>query len=253
MERIGVKTMGVKGIRIQKVLSDNGIMSRRKAEDAIRAGRITVNGRKAVLGNPVNPTRDIIAIDGENVHLQKRKTNVYIMLNKPRGYVTTTADELGRRCVTDLVEDVQYRVYPVGRLDRNSEGLLLMTNDGKFANTIMHPSHHISKTYRVTVRPDVSDEQAAKMSAGIMLDGKMTQPATVIVLEKQEGRVVLQITISEGRNRQVRRMCEAVGLEVARLKRISVGPIKLGMLPPGKWRELKPFELIALRNAAVKK
>lgn len=245
--------MGDKGIRIQKVLSDNGILSRRKAEDAIRAGRITVNGHPAVLGNPVNPARDIIAIDGVRVPLQKKKTNYYIMLHKPRGYVTTTSDELGRRCVTDLVEDAPFRVYPVGRLDRNSEGLLLLTNDGQFANTVMHPSNHISKTYRVTVRPDITDEQAAKMSAGIVLDGKKTLPATVLVLEKQEGRVVLQITISEGRNRQVRRMCEAVGLEVARLKRISVGPVKLGMLPPGKWRELKPSELSALRNAAMKK
>ncbi|WP_101908821.1 pseudouridine synthase [Marasmitruncus massiliensis] len=245
--------MVVKGIRIQKVLSDNGILSRRKAEDAIRAGRITINGRPAVLGNPVNPARDVIAIDGVNVVLQKKKKNCYLMLHKPRGFVTTTSDELGRRCVTDLVKDAPCKVYPVGRLDRNSEGLLLLTNDGDFANLVMHPSSHISKTYRVTVRPDITDEQAAQMGAGIMLDGKMTLPATVLVLEKQEGRVVLQITISEGRNRQVRRMCEAVGLEVARLKRVSIGPLKLGMLPPGEWRELKPSELIAMRNAAQKK
>ena len=253
MEGTGAIDMIVKGIRIQKVLSDNGILSRRKAEDAIRAGRITINGRPAVLGNPVNPARDVIAIDGVRVPLQKKKKSYYLMLHKPRGFVTTTSDELGRRCVTDLVKDAPYKVYPVGRLDRNSEGLLLLTNDGDFANLIMHPSSHITKTYRVTVRPDITDEQAAQMSAGIMLDGKMTLPATVLVLEKQEGRVVLQITISEGRNRQVRRMCEAVGLEVARLKRTSIGPLKLGMLPPGEWRELKPSELTALRNAAQKK
>ena len=187
------------------------------------------------------------------VQLRKKKQNVYIMLHKPRGFVTTTSDELGRRCVTDLVKDAPAHVYPVGRLDRNSEGLLLLTNDGAFANLVMHPSNHISKTYRVTVRPDVSDEQAAKMSAGVMLDGRMTLPATVLVLEKQDGRVVLQITIQEGRNRQVRRMCEAVGLEVARLKRTSVGPLKLGMLQPGQWRELRPGEVAALRNAASKK
>ena len=144
------------------------------------------------------------------------------------------------------------RVYPVGRLDRNSEGLLLLTNDGNFANLIMHPSNHISKTYRVTARPGITDEQAAQMAAGVMLDGRMTLPATVLVLEKGEGRVVLQITIQEGRNRQVRRMCEAVGLEVARLKRTSIGPLKLGMLQPGHWRELKPSEVAALRNAAAK-
>lgn len=243
----------LKGIRIQKVLSDNGIMSRRKAEEAVAKGRVTVNGHPATLGNPINPARDVITIDGARIILQKKKENYYIMLHKPRGFVTTTADEMGRRCVTDLVSDAPGKVYPVGRLDRNSEGLLLLTNDGAFANTIMHPSNHISKTYRVTARPDITDEQAAKMSAGIMLDGKLTLPATVLVLEKGEGRVVLQVTIQEGRNRQVRRMCEAVGLEVARLKRTSIGPLKLGMLPPGEWRELKPSELIALRNAATKK
>ena len=240
----------VNGIRIQKVLSENGVMSRRKAEEAIAQGRVTVNGHPAQPGNPVDPARDVIAIDGVRVQLRKKKQNVYIMLHKPRGFVTTTSDELGRRCVTDLVKDAPAHVYPVGRLDRNSEGLLLLTNDGAFANLVMHPSNHISKTYRVTVRPDVSDEQAAKMSAGVMLDGRMTLPATVLVLEKQDGRVVLQITIQEGRNRQVRRMCEAVGLEVARLKRTSVGPLKLGMLQPGQWRELRPGEVAALRNAA---
>ena len=243
----------VNGIRIQKVLSENGVMSRRKAEEAIAQGRVTVNGHPAQPGNPVDPARDVIAIDGVRVQLRKKKQNVYIMLHKPRGFVTTTSDELGRRCVTDLVKDAPAHVYPVGRLDRNSEGLLLLTNDGAFANLVMHPSNHISKTYRVTVRPDVSDEQAAKMSAGVMLDGRMTLPATVLVLEKQDGRVVLQITIQEGRNRQVRRMCEAVGLEVARLKRTSVGPLKLGMLQPGQWRELRPGEVAALRNAASKK
>ena len=243
----------VNGIRIQKVLSENGVMSRRKAEEAIAQGRVTVNGHPAQPGNPVDPARAVIAIDGVRVQLRKKKQNVYIMLHKPRGFVTTTSDELGRRCVTDLVKDAPAHVYPVGRLDRNSEGLLLLTNDGAFANLVMHPSNHISKTYRVTVRPDVSDEQAAKMSAGVMLDGRMTLPATVLVLEKQGGRVVLQITIQEGRNRQVRRMCEAVGLEVARLKRTSVGPLKLGMLQPGQWRELRPGEVAALRNAASKK
>lgn len=244
--------MAEKGIRIQKVLSDNGVMSRRKAEEAIQKGRITVNGHPATIGNPVNPARDVIALDGVRVQIHRKKHNVYIMLHKPRGFVTTTADELGRRCVTELVADAGEKVYPVGRLDRNSEGLLLLTNDGGFANMVMHPSNHISKTYRVTARPDITDEQAAQMSAGVMIDGKMTLPATVLVLEKSAGRVVLQITIQEGRNRQVRRMCEAVGLTVARLKRTSVGPLKLGMLQPGEWRELKPSELIALRNAASK-
>lgn len=240
------------GIRIQKVLSDAGVCSRRKAEEAIEAGRVTVNGRPCKLGQKVNPRTDIIAMDGVNVSIDEKSRKLYIMLNKPRGYVTTTSDELGRRCVTDLLGDVAQRVYPVGRLDKNSEGLLLLTNDGSFANQIAHPRHHISKTYRVTVREDVKDETAAKLAAGVELDGRMTQPAQVHVLDKQPGRTVLQITIYEGRNRQVRRMCEAVNLTVARLKRTSVGPLKLGMLQPGKWRELKPSELIALRGAVNK-
>lgn len=244
----------IKGTRIQKVLSDAGIMSRRKAEAAIAAGRITVNGRPAQPGHAVSPNRDVIAIDGERIIFERKKRPYYIMLHKPRGYVTTTSDEMGRRCVNDLVKDVPARLYPVGRLDRTSEGLLLMTNDGNFANTVMHPSNHIGKTYRVTVRQNVTDEIAAELAAGVMLDdGKRTLPATVLVLDKQEGRCVMQITIHEGRNRQIRRMCEAVGLTVVRLKRISVGPLKLGMLQPGQWRELKPSELIAIRNAVTKK
>ena len=152
----------------------------------------------------------------------------------------------------DLMTDIEERVYPIGRLDRNSEGLLLFTNDGEFANSIMHPSRHISKTYRVTVRPDISDEQLVRLSEGIEIDGKKTLPASIVVKEKEQGRVVLLITIKEGRNRQIRKMCEAVGLEVARLRRISIGPLKLGMLKPGTWRELTADELRALRNAIGK-
>ena len=241
-----------KGTRIKKNIPDQAILSRRKTEEGITQGRITVNGRLAQTGQAIDPRRDVVTLDGNRVRFQKKKHNVYLMLNKPRGYVTTTSDEMGRRCVADLVENAPERVYPIGRLDRNSEGLLLFTNDGAFANAIMHPSNGITKTYRVTARPGITDEQAAMLAAGIELDGKKTLPATVLVLEKQEGRVVLQITISEGRNRQIRRMCEAVGLEVARLKRTAEGPLKLGMLPPGQWRELRPAELIALRNAIKK-
>lgn len=241
-----------KETRIQKVLSDGGILSRRKAEEYIAKGRITVNGRPAQVGHPVNPQKDIIAIDGEKVNFTKKKTNLYVMLNKPRGYVTTMEDELGRKCVAELVKDAPQRVYPIGRLDKESEGLILLTNDGEFANRIMHPSSHIGKTYRVTVRPDITDEQAAKLSTGVEIDGQKTLPAVVHVLTKEAGRVVIQITIYEGKNRQIRKMCEAVGLEVARLRRTSIGPIKLGMLKPGAWRELTPAEIIAFRNAMQK-
>ncbi len=239
-------------MRIHKVLSDNGVVSRRKAEQLIEEGRITVNGHKAQLGQSVNPARDIIHIDGERVVFEKRAKKLYIMLNKPRGYVTTLSDELGRRCVAALISEVSVRVYPIGRLDKDSEGLLLLTNDGDFANLIMHPSHHISKTYRVTVRPDITEEQLVTLSTGVTLDdGVTTLPAQVQVEAKELGRVVLRMTIFEGKNRQIRRMCEALGLEVARLRRVSIGPVKLGMLQPGKWRELTPAEVGALRGAVT--
>ena len=204
------------------------------------------------MGDKADPARDIISIDGENLVISRKKSYRYILLNKPRGYVTTMSDELDRKCVTELLGGVNDRVYPIGRLDKNSEGLLLFTNDGNFANDIMHPSKHISKTYRVTVRPDVDDDILVQLSEGVVIDGRKTLPCTVIVLDKQPGRVVLQMTISEGRNRQIRKMCEAVGLEVARLRRTSIGPVKLGMLKPGTWRDLKPEELRALRNIIAK-
>ena len=181
-----------------------------------------------------------------------KRTLYYIMLHKPRGYVTTMNDEQGRKCVTELVSDIPERVYPVGRLDKNSEGLLLLTNDGSFANDIMHPSRHVSKTYRVTVRPDINDDQLVALASGVEIDGRKTSECSVVVLDKVPGRVVLQMTIHEGRNRQIRKMCEAVGLEVARLKRTSIGPLKLGMLKPGEYRELKPDELRAIRTAVTK-
>ena len=233
------------------MIADSGYCSRRKAEELISRGKVKLNGHPVKLGDKCG-FRDLITIDGERLYMPRKKNFVYIMMNKPRGYVTTVSDELDRRCVMDLLEDVEERVYPVGRLDRNSEGLLLFTNDGEFANSIMHPSRHITKTYRVTVRPDITDEQLVKLSEGVDIDGKMTLPATVIVKEKQQGRVVLLMTIKEGRNRQIRRMCEAVGLEVARLRHISVGPVKLGMLKPGAWRELTAEELRALRTAIGK-
>lgn len=237
-------------MRIHKVLSDNGIASRRAAEKMIEEGRIAVNGRRAVIGQDIDPMRDVVHIDGERVYFEKKVRKYYIMLNKPRGYVTTMSDELGRRCVAELVKDAGARVYPVGRLDKDSEGLLLMTNDGDFANMIMHPSHHIAKTYRVMVRPDINEDQLVALTTGVTLDdGVTTLPAQVQVESKEPGRVVLRMTIFEGKNRQIRRMCEALGLEVARLRRVAVGPVKLGMLQPGKWRELTPSELGAIRGA----
>lgn len=235
--------------RIQKVLAANGVVSRRNAEKLIEQKRVKVNGRLATLGMKINPKRDLVTIDEKKVFLESKQQKYYYMLHKPRGYITTMDDEMGRKCVADLMKDTPVRVYPVGRLDKDSEGLLLFTNDGDFANRVMHPSKKVNKTYRVTVRPSIDDEQLIQLSQGVVIDGKKTLPASVRVLTQEPGRVVLEMTISEGRNRQIRKMCEALGLEVARLKRNTVGPVKLGVLRVGTYRELKPIEVLALKNA----
>lgn len=235
-------------IRLQKLISESGLCSRRKAEELIINGKVKVNGHPASIGDGAT-YNDVITVNGERIYLEKKRKKYYIMLNKPRGYVTTMSDELDRKCVTELLTGLDERVYPVGRLDRNSEGMLLFTNDGNFANDIMHPSRHISKTYRVTVRPSITEDQLVQLTAGVEIDGRKTLPANVEVLDEEEGRVVLRIMIREGRNRQIRKMCEAVGLEVARLRRTAIGPVKLGMLKPGTWRELTSEEVKALRNA----
>ncbi len=238
--------------RIQKALSDAGYTSRRKAEELIAAGKVTVNGRPAEIGMKVDVRADLIAVEGEAVPLAQSDKLWYIALNKPRGFVTTTSDDLGRKCVTELVQDISARVYPIGRLDRSSEGLLLFTNDGNFANEIMHPRSQVTKTYRVTVRGEVREESLIELCEGVEIDTGKTLPAQVTVLEKTPERSVLQFVIREGKNREIRKMCEAVGLTVIRLKRTEIGAVKLGMLPIGKWRELTKEELIGLRAIAKK-
>ncbi len=238
-------------IRLQKYMSENGIASRRKSEEMIAAGKVKVNGRVAGLGDKVDPIRDKIVVSGKRV--VRNKTKMYIMLHKPRGYVTTMSDELGRKCVSELVEDAGVRLFPVGRLDRNSEGLLLMTNDGAFSNLLTHPSRHVAKVYRVTVREQVKEEHLTKLTEGIMLDGTKTLPCEVHVIERGENRTVLHVVLYEGRNRQIRRMCEAVGLTVIRLKRTEIAGVRLGMLPQGKWRELNEKEMQHLTNVSVAK
>lgn len=235
-------------IRLQKFLADNGVASRRKSEELISMCRVTVNGRVASLGDKINPETDKILLDGKEIIAQKSREYVYIMLNKPRGYVSTMSDEKGRKCVASLVEDVGTRVFPVGRLDLNSEGLLLFTNDGEFSNNMMHPSKHISKIYRVTVRGNISEEQLTSLSESIMIDGKRTIPARINVLLAEQERTVMEITLYEGRNRQIRRICENAELEVIRLKRTSIGGVKLGMLKTGKWRYLTSAEIASLKN-----
>ena len=228
-------------IRLQKYLSEHEVASRRKSEELIMQGRVKINGRTAHIGDKVNPRKDIVTLDGKKI--KKSPDKVYIMLNKPRGYTTTMSDEFGRKCVADLVKGAKERLYPVGLLDRDSEGLIIMTNDGEFANRVMHPSGSIYKTYRVTVAPPVSDEQINALINGVDIDGRITAKAYVDIIAEEAERVVIKIAICEGRNRQIRKMCEAVGLTVKRLKRTAIGGLKLGMLPPGKWTSLDEKEL----------
>ncbi len=227
--------------RLQKIIAARGITSRRKAEEMIAAGRVTCNGRVASLGESADPEVDIILLDGKP--LPSGGEHTYIMLNKPRGYVTTLQDEKGRKDVTKLVADCGCRVYPVGRLDMDSEGLLLFTNDGEFANTLMHPSHQVDKTYRVQVT-GYTDEALQRLGEPITLDSYTIAKPTVKRLSGgQTGKATLEVVIHEGRNRQVRRMCAAAGMEVTRLIRVAEGDLELGDLPLGKWRYLTKEEV----------
>lgn len=235
-------------VRLQKFLAESGVASRRKSEELIADGKVKVNGKVASIGDKVDPKRDTVTVSGKKI--VKRKEFTYILLHKPRGFITTMSDEMDRKCVAELIRDVPVRVYPVGRLDRESEGMLLFTNDGEFANAMTHPTKHVPKTYRVTVRPSITEDQITQLTTGIIIDDRKTAPAQVRVITKEEGRVVLEIILYEGRNRQIRKMCEAVGLEVARLKRTAIGSIKLGMLAQGSWRELSEDEVRKLMIAA---
>lgn len=237
-------------VRLQKFMADMGVASRRKSEELIKAGKVKVNGHVAQIGDKINPRKDLVSIGKNKITNVKKRKMVYIMLNKPRGYVTTVSDELGRKTVMDLVQDIDERIYPVGRLDKDSEGLLILTNDGTFTNCLTHPSHNYAKVYRVTVRPAVNDNILYNLRNGIEIDGQKTAPAEVTVLEQQENRVVLEFILHEGRNREIRKMCESQGLEVARLKRNSIGSLKLGMLKQGQYRELTEQEVKKLLRSA---
>ena len=240
-------------VRLQKFMAEQGVASRRKSEDLIRAGKVKVNGHVAEIGMKINPRKDLVTVGKQKLTNVKNRKMVYVMLNKPRGYVTTVSDELGRKTVMDLLPDFGCRIYPVGRLDKDSEGLLLLTNDGSFTNCMTHPSHEYAKVYRVTVRPAVNDDILFNLRNGIEIDGRKTAPCEVTVLTEEENRVVLEFILHEGRNRQIRKMCESQGLEVARLKRISIGPVKLGMLKQGDYRELTEQDVKKLLRSAEHK
>jgi len=233
--------------RLQKLLSAAGVCSRRAAETYINDGRVTVNGRTAQLGDKADPETDEICLDGKPVGGAEQ--HIYLMLNKPRGYVTTLSDEKGRKTVAELVSGCGQRVYPVGRLDLDSEGLLLMTNDGDFMQRLTHPSHEVSKEYHVSVFGPVQGA-AERLRAVTDLDGEPIRPAGVKVLRQTDRTAELSITIHEGKNRQIRRMCAACGLTVKRLRRVREHAVELGSLPQGKWRHLTEAELLALKSEA---
>ena len=236
-------------VRLQKYMADNGIASRRKSEELIKAGKVKVNGHRAEIGQKINPKKDIVSVKGKKI--QKDDRLYYIMLNKPRGYVTTTKDELGRKNVLSLVNGIDARIYPVGRLDKDSEGLLFLTNDGEFTNALTHPSHNIRKVYAVTVKPVTEEYKIKSLERGVIIDGRKTAACSVKIVETRDDRMLLEFSINEGRNRQIRKMCESIGCEVIRLKRISEGDVELNGLKVGQWRHLETKEIKRLAGPAI--
>jgi 23S rRNA pseudouridine2605 synthase len=236
--------------RLQKILSRAGVTSRRAAEVMITEGRVSVNGQIVTeLGSKADPDSDVIKVDGKTVSISKKR--IYLVLNKPAGYVTTLADPGGRPVITELVKDIPERLFPVGRLDFNTEGLLLLTNDGEWANRLAHPSHEVEKEYLVKIRGTLDPEKIAQLTSGVKLDDGWTAPARVEVVRVMEKNVWFTIAIHEGRYRQVRRMCEALELPLVKLKRVRYGNILLGELKTGEYRLLEPAEAKMLAGSGV--
>ncbi len=235
-------------VRISKYFTDCGIMSRRAADAAVAAGEVKINGVTAELGQKVDPQKDKVTWKGKPVVMPRDNKKVYVMLNKPRGYVTTVKDEKNRPTVIELVKDVGVRLYPIGRLDMDSDGLLILTNDGDLANKLAHPKHDVAKVYYAYVDGNVTTEQITGMGRPIEIDGRLTSPAAVRKAGYTEYHTVLEVTIHDGRNRQVRRLCEREGLVVRKLTRVSEGPLQLGNLDEGKWRHLNAKELRQLKG-----
>lgn len=235
-------------IRLQKFIADAGVMSRRHAEEEIEKANVSVNGHVATLGTKIDPSVDLVTYKGKQIKFEKKKYT-YILMNKPRGYLSSTSDDRGRKCVTDLLEGVSARVYPVGRLDRVSEGILLLTDDGELKNRLTHPSHTIPKIYRVKVAEKVEESHLEILTSPLIIDGYKIKPVTVSISSNDESGTVLKMTLFEGRNRQIRKMCEQAGLTVKRLSRVSIGDLKLDGMPVGKWRYLEEEEVEYLYKA----
>ena len=238
--------------RIHKFLADAGVMSRRAAEEAIKRGEIKVNGQTATIGMKIFPETDKVEYKGRVVKAEKKRCEYYI-LNKPVGYVTTLSDEKGRPCIKDLISDIETRVYPVGRLDYDSEGLILLTNDGVMTERLTHPKHNIAKYYNVTVKGQVTMEQRKALGKAMEIDGYTIMPVRNTVVSMKEDKTVLGMELYEGRNRQIRKMCEQVGLEVVKLRRIAIGKIELGNLKLGCWKKLNGAQIEYLKTACKMK
>lgn len=234
-------------MRLQKYIAHAGIASRRKAEELIKLGRVKVNGKVVKeMGLVIDPSADDICVDNHVVRLEEQK--VYIMLNKPEGCVTTLSDEFNRPTVADLVEDIQERIYPVGRLDYDTSGLLLMTNDGDLSFHLTHPKHEVIKTYIAQIKGIPSKEEITIFKTGVDIGGYITAPADIEILKKDKATSLVQVRIHEGKNRQIRRMLEKINHPVIKLKRIAIGNIRLGNLPRGKWRHLTDEEIKYLKS-----
>ena len=236
-------------MRLQKYLSTIGLISRRAAEKEIKAGKIKVNGMPAELGQKISPDKDRVTYKGKLVSAKVSNRKVYIMLNKPRGYVTTLSDDKSRKCVADLIKDVETRVYPIGRLDMDSEGLLLFTNDGELANKLTHPKHRIPKIYHVKVKGEITPEQLKKLKSPMVIDDYEILPVDCQIVTRRDNFTVIRMELYEGRNRQIRKMCEQTELEITKLQRVAIGNIKLGDLTPGTWRHLTKTQIEYLKKA----
>ena len=254
MNNTNNKNKNTELIRINKFFTDCGILSRRAAEAEIEAGRVKVNGEKAVLGQKINPKKDKVEYKGKIV-LPRRgeeKKFTYIMLNKPCGYITTMTDDRGRKCVSELVADVGKRIYPVGRLDMYSDGLLLFTDDGDLTNTLTHPKHEIPKIYHVKVKGSSDEKKIKELGKPMEIDGYTIEPVKVEIASDRSDSCILRMTLYEGRNRQIRKMCEQVHLEILSLRRVAIGDIMLGELPLGKWRHLSGAEVRYLKESSIR-